>query len=559
VTVFAQGNIPSPAVAASTRPEREAFVLDASRARDTVAWRLNFHPWRVSDVRKVYVAAEEGYVPAWRAYVADGADSPGRGPAVPLSVLLDDRSGVILSQTPMSIHVDGSALLFDENSVVDGGAGRKETVLPSLVEPGSRLTHKLFAVYSCGELPVTTKCAQTARGNAGDFTAIGEDSPQYDELVAYHAVTKSMTWYRKIMALTPSPNKSWGGSYPGTRSNFGIAGGLSLAVYVRAQAPAKRTHASDTGYTPDNAAYMPSSFERGSQVRIVIGTGWEEGQPLTTGDGRRRILRYLGRDTDVVMHEFGHHIVYRSLRDVSGQGGALHEGLADYFTYAMTGNRKLGESIVLQGESLRSGDKTGPVDPYVRQPAHIAGEYMSSVLWEIREELGPWKSGYHVFDKIVWEAIDLFKEDAVYYDVIAAIARSAEQFAKEEKRSAVALKEQIFKVFHARGFLEAPTGKGELPAATSAIGTTPIVRATSSGQALDGNDGSEDKPWYQCGVVAGVSASAGARGKGGAQGAGGGGTPLAFLALLALPLLAPLLSGRGGRRELRRAKAQRDK
>jgi hypothetical protein len=544
-SVFAQGNVPRRLAAALNSPwpenpmpsDAEDFALSEGAARDAVAWRLNFHPWRTTAAERVYVADDEAFVPAFRVFVDESASLPGRGPGVPLSVLVDARTGEIIEQTALSFHVDGKALLYDENAVVNEESGRKDIVLPALQAPGDRLKHGLFNVYNCDQLDVSTNCVQSATGNAGDFRGIDFESKAYDEVVAYHAVTKSMGWYRKIMALKPNPSAAWGADYPGPRGNFGIAPGLSFNVYVRSRTK------TPTGYTLDNAAYMPSSLGKGSQAKILIGTGWEEGQPGQT----QRKLRYLGRDTDVVMHEFGHHIVYRTLRDVSGQGGAIHEGTADYLTYAITGNNLLGESIVASGESLRAGNKTGTVDPYVGAKPHVAGEFWSSTLWEVRKAMGPWKNGFYVFDKIVWESIDLLKQDANYYDFISALSRATEQFAKSENRPVAPLRNTLFNIFHKRGFLLAPGANGALPGAAPALSETNYSAPLPPETTVSATSEEGDTPWYQCGVVAGVGKTKGSTS-----------TPWPLVALLLLPLCAPIATHLTTR-SARRVRAERSR
>lgn len=534
-SVFAQGNVPNRLAAALGAPwpeellpeEAEEFALSEVAAKDAVAWRLNFHPWRLTSVEKVYVADEMAFVPAYRMYVDDSADLPGRGPQAPLSVLLDARTGEIIEQTILSFHIDGQALLYDENEVVNKDVGRVDTVLPGLVAPGEKLQHSLFGVYNCNSLEVSSACEQKATGTAGDFRAIEFESTSYDELVAYYAMTKSMAWYRKIMALKPNPTMAWGSKYPGQRANFGVSADLTFNVYVRSLAK------SGGELTLDNAAYFPSDLSKGSQAKIVIGTGWEEGQERKSS----RPLRYLGRDADVVMHEFAHHAVYRTLRTVGDPKVlALHEGTTDYLTYAITGNNRLGESVVAQGDSLRAGNKVGTVGLYLGKGPYLEGEFWSSTLWEARKALGPWKDGIYVFDKIVWEAIDLLKIDAKYYDFISAFSRSAEQFAKAENRAVAPLRNAMFSVFHKRGFLLAPNKEGTLPPPHPALvapasysaprpAATPVPQQTSGRQ----------RRWYQCGVVAGLAGDATA---GGSEAAGA--IPWGLALFLLLPLCAPL-------------------
>lgn len=61
------------------------------------------------------------------------------------------------------------------------------------------------------------------------------------------------------------------------------------------------------------------------------------------------MLTNLPVDADVIGHEFGHHIIYQTITSVSGESLILHEGLADYFTFAHTKDDSLGESICPAG------------------------------------------------------------------------------------------------------------------------------------------------------------------------------------------------------------------
>ncbi|RZA10831.1 MAG: hypothetical protein EOP10_34115, partial [Proteobacteria bacterium] len=81
----------------------------------------------------------------------------------------------------------------------------------------------------------------------------------------------------------------------------------------------------------NNALYKPAS---GSSSPMIL-----------VGDGDGEILQNLGTDADVVSHELGHHVVYNSITQISGESLVIHEALADFFTFARTGNACLGESI----------------------------------------------------------------------------------------------------------------------------------------------------------------------------------------------------------------------
>ena len=84
--------------------------------------------------------------------------------------------------------------------------------------------------------------------------------------------------------------------------------------------------------TANTAVYLPQATTAG-QPSIVV------------GDGDNKLLQNLLTDSDVVGHQFGHHIIYATITRTSGESLVLHEGIADFFTFARTGNACLGQSI----------------------------------------------------------------------------------------------------------------------------------------------------------------------------------------------------------------------
>jgi hypothetical protein len=497
----------------SQGPHRvSAFSLDEASARGNAAEELEFHSFRFHFLRKVYLPTKDGLQSAFEFSVSAAKEDVGRGPTVPLRVLVSADSGEILEQHPLAFHVEGSAHLFDENSVASGTKGKQDLVLPNLEGDGSRLTHKLFRVVNCfGEEPAS-QCAQNAQSSGGDFRGISFESPNYDELVAYYSVTKSVNWYRKLM------ESGGGGAWGSQKLNLGLgeSSGSHLKVYVRSLSLLPQG-----GATPDNAQYLPSGSRGMGAPEMVIGTGWEPEQ------GVKRTLMYLGKDSDVFMHEFGHHVVFRAIKSVSGQSGAMHEGFADYFTYAITGNNKLGESIVKSGSPLREGSLQGSMRDYLDAPPHKAGQFWSSALWEIRAQLGPWKDGIYKFDKIVWDSIDLVKENAQYVDAITALLQATDVYSAANGEDAPSLKKRILQIFAAREYIEESSIESAANGAQVTVPNgrgagTPAEKSTDAGKSTARRSSSSS--W--CGVIAATENST-----------------VSSLAILFLPLLPLLVSG----------------
>lgn len=123
---------------------------------------------------------------------------------------------------------------------------------------------------------------------------------------------------------------------------------------------------------PDNAIYVEPPF--GPEIKIGRGSN---------------TIQNLARDSDVLLHELAHHVIYRFITSKEGEPGILHEGFADYFAYAINGDPYLGESVIPGRPFLRTG-RLGPDERYDRlsqeSGKHLAGQIWSALLWQIHEE-----------------------------------------------------------------------------------------------------------------------------------------------------------------------------
>lgn len=480
-----------------------------------------------------WLLTSEGLAPAFQFIVSSSQEATGSrsAPAQPLRVLMSADTGSVLEELPLAFHLTGSARIFKENDVASAREGMALVALPDLNGEGNRLSHPLFDIKNCNlQVVSSTKCTFRADAPGGDYTIIDYENVSYDEVVAYFALTRAMQWYRDLMREQES-------LFPGEKTwaeldkDFGLGSGKErLTVFVRAQSAKP-----GGGFTLDNAVYLPAGSDGLSDPEIVIGSGWEADQASVP-----RGLQYLGKDTDVSMHEFGHHVIYRAITEIKGQSLAMHEGFADYFTYAITGNNLLAESVVSTGVPLRSATRKGTLDQYppASTPPHLAGEFWSSVLWDIRMQIGPWVDEFHKFDKILWHAVDLMRNDETYYGAISAISRSAQSFAETVGEDPVGLKKIIFQNFYLRGFIQAPQGDGTLPAASQLLTTSSPAAPGLSGSSSTPQ--AKKKPTNDESGVFGLSCAIGTRHAASPLDLG---TLLVLAALFLAPLLARVRTG----------------
>lgn len=133
---------------------------------------------------------------------------------------------------------------------------------------------------------------------------------------------------------------------------------------------------------PNNAMYSP--FDGSSGPYILI------------GDGDGSVFQGLPFDSDVVSHEFGHHIIFSSLTETKNESLVIHEGLADAIVFLRTGDACLGESICpvtsnscqVKGSCLRTGNnsmKYKDASYNAARGAHIQGQLVSGLMWDLRK------------------------------------------------------------------------------------------------------------------------------------------------------------------------------
>lgn len=191
----------------------------------------------------------------------------------------------------------------------------------------------------------------------------------------------------------------------------------------------------------NNALYLPAEFTGASNVPSIL-----------LGDGDGSYLQNLPLDRDVPSHEFGHHVVYQTMKstdqkETRGEGiststdhsGAIHEGVADYFIFAMTEDQNacLGESICpggdkdicyQKGQCLRTAVNEIQYDSdtyWSFNSVHLKGQIVSGLLWDIRKDP---ETDASQFDQLVLKSIDFFAIRSTYKDLIAALFTADQKY-----------------------------------------------------------------------------------------------------------------------------------
>ncbi len=154
-----------------------------------------------------------------------------------------------------------------------------------------------------------------------------------------------------------------------------------------------------------------------------------DGPSIRIGEGDGILLKDLHYDSDVVSHEFGHHVIVASIRSYSRNSEALqlHEGLADTLVMMKTGSPCLGAGICPSGSNsmcytsqcLRTADNelTYGSAAFLAGADHQKGQLISGLIWDIK------KAGASTNDltKIVLGAIELLPDNARFGDFTMAL------------------------------------------------------------------------------------------------------------------------------------------
>ncbi|MGH1343123.1 MAG: hypothetical protein ACRBN8_16315 [Nannocystales bacterium] len=188
----------------------------------------------------------------------------------------------------------------------------------------------------------------------------------------------------------------------------------------------------------------------------------EKGVTMMFGQGGQVDFAY---DGDVVYHELGHGVVAlltpeglggRRLRDDGSlvDSGAINEAIADYMTYMMTDDPRVGEYVGRFWASntraeIRTGENTKRCPDDTVGQVHNDGEPFAAALWSTRSRVGP------AIDALVLRMLPLLANDATLEEGAAALLTVATQMQDEGALEAGDV-EHLERALATRGLLDCP-------------------------------------------------------------------------------------------------------
>jgi hypothetical protein len=448
---YVAGNVPTlDAQAAPTAADFPDANLAREKALEAVAALSGAQALRVDAATPCLRATSDQLVPVYDVRVV--ADG------LPYRALADAYEA--LTVRPLFFSVDGKARAFDQNR---NEVEPKDVTLTDLKDGGT-----LTSTYLKTNLP-------------GGYTAAVEPTetfnypptdPKFEEVQAYYHAQVHLAFFKAL-------GFEWYGPSP-----------LELKIHQR---PNNR---------PNNALFVPGNEATGTLPSITI------------DDGDGIDLQNLVTDGDVVSHEFGHHVIFRTLKLTDGESLVLHEGLADFFTFSRTGDACLGESIcpkgsgacILEAQCLRTGDNKLTYGDAAwtawlgaqKKLGHLHGQLVSGMLWELR------KTGTIPAADLtttVFKALGYLLQDSGLRDFVLALLLADREFMGGKNQAAILAQAQ------ARGlgpFLTDVTVDAPLPALAGRGADSPELGAPKKKHKGDDN-------LLKCGTIASPPGGAASR------------------------------------------------
>ena len=176
--------------------------------------------------------------------------------------------------------------------------------------------------------------------------------------------------------------------------------------------------------------HIPTSTVNASPQFLAPGSGWEKFPTIYMPRNFQSLVN-LRTDLDVLAHEYGHYLVYKTLRDIyNWEGRSIHEGFADFIAYMINGDHCLAESIV--SGCLRTGNNSLHVDDIGQADSfnyYSFGELISGMLWDIVED-----ANWTFEDGLLFivNAIEHLTYSSDFEQMINALLRSEKELFQEE-------------------------------------------------------------------------------------------------------------------------------
>ncbi|MFO0610945.1 MAG: M36 family metallopeptidase [Polyangiaceae bacterium] len=278
----------------------------------------------------------------------------------------------------------------------------------------------------------------------GDYTDMpaADTAPEdtYAEISMFYHANRAYSFFR-----TWDPTLDVNGGKPlATISNLRIPQGFDTFDLNKLKNP-------DLPLAPfQNAFFAPADPLFSTVFGLNGGAMW-------FGQGPARDYSY---DGDVVYHEFTHAVVAATVNftgnpqlDEYGtvdSPGAMNEGIADYFSCALTGDPDVGEyasqDFAPGSPAIRSLTATDQCPAAIGGEVHQDATLFSAGLWDVRSKLAD-QAAKDAFDKSVFDAMNVAPSGNLGYEEFA-------QFIIDEvKTSDSAAADALTAAFTARGVL----------------------------------------------------------------------------------------------------------
>lgn len=377
-------------------PSSTVPLVTADRASDVAA---RYSPVKVgaSDARLVVLALHGEARLAW-VFV----------PAVPMSlpvrprIIVDARTGELLEVRDLAQYA-AQAQTYEANPKKTPTLALRDF---GIAPTGTTLDNPFVRTINCIDkksvkdvdfgIPLKVHvcdAVQTAVANAeGNFVYTPVDTgPEaaedpFSEVSMYYHVNRAYAFFRdlqgdaeaQVVNDKPLP----------AMANLRVPSGFAGGDFSKLSDP-------NTPLTPfSNAFFSPAQGGMGGVFADIFDI---PGGAMLFGQGPRRDYAY---DGDVVYHEFGHAVVDRTLKlggwaldefGATAAPGSMNEGLADYFSSAITGDPDVGEyaseDIDQNSSVIRTIANKDACPTMVVGEVHADSTLFSGALWEARDKL----------------------------------------------------------------------------------------------------------------------------------------------------------------------------
>ncbi len=398
-------------------------TLDATDAVE-VASRLTHLAYDAARAQLIVWAGPDGARLAWATASMSVAGFPFR----PV-VVVDARSGEAISLWN-AVHTLGKAQVYPTNPVA---SPMLADVTLQVTEGAPSLDSAFISSRNCVDQKTVTKiygydihvcdlAVKAIPDENGDFLIPPADDTEpedaFAEVSLFHHASRAHAYFQQF---DPSLDVN-GGKPLLTVSNLRLAVGLQQGSFG--------PQASDPNVALEpfqNAFFSPEDPIFSKIYGISGGALW-------FGQGPLKDYSY---DGDVVYHEFTHAVVEATLKLSQGphldefgasfSPGSMNEGLADYFSSAITGDPNVGEYAVQDigkgGIGIRSLDAADACPTDVAGEVHQDSVMFSAALWEVRAGLEP--AERLVLDGAVFAAMTSSPTgDLAYEDFVALMTKS---------------------------------------------------------------------------------------------------------------------------------------